>query len=106
MKQFIIHEDKLYNLFQISEIWMKTDNSGDSEKHQFNIMGRVPSTRAGGGISNNTPAVTKEVCLASFATKEEQESVFNRLKSALGVMLTEEQPDIEQLSIESSSIIP
>ena len=100
MKLFIIHEDKLYNLLQISEIWMKTENSGDSEKQQFNIMGRVPRTRTSGGLAHSTPAVTEDVYLASFATREEQESVFNRLKSELGVMLTEEQRDLEQLSIE------
>ena len=100
MKLFIIHEDKLYNLLQISEIWMETEKSGDSEKQQFNIMGRVPRTRASGGITRSTPAITEDVCLASFATREEQERVFNRLKSELGVMLTEEQRALEELSIE------
>ena len=104
MKLFIIHEDRLYNLLQISEIWMTTENPGNSEKQRFNIMGNVPnkegSSGYGSGFTPKSPSVTESVCLASFATKEEQESVFNRLKSELGVMLTEEQRAIEQLSIE------
>ena len=104
MKLFIIHEDRLFNLLQISEIWMETENLGNSDEQRFNIMGNVPnkegSSGYGSGFTSESPSVTESVCLASFPTKEEQESVFNRLKSELGVMLTEEQRAIEQLSIE------
>ena len=104
MKLFIIHEDRLFNLLQISEIWMETENLGNSDEQRFNIMGNVPnkedSSGYGSGFTSKPPSVTESVCLASFATKEEQESVFNRLKSELGVMLTKEQRSIEQLSIE------
>ena len=104
MKLFIIYEDRLYNLLQISEIWMTTEKSGNSEEQRFNIMGNVPNKEGSGGYGRaftpNSPSVTESVCLASFATKEEQESVFNRLKNELGVMLTEEQQAIEQLAIE------